>query len=81
MARLIDADELIKTLIKEEWQLDQINTVENFEEIILDKIPTAYDPEKVIEELEKDCFSPRDYYGYAVDIEKAIEIVEKGGIE
>ena len=38
--------------------------------------------ERIVDRLEEECFSPKDYGGYAIDIEKACEIVkEEGGIE
>lgn len=40
-----------------------------------------YDQDKVVEQLEEACISPSDYPGYAVDIEKAIEIVKGGGVD
>lgn len=48
---------------------------------MLNHAPPAYDVDKVVEMLEEECFSPIDYPGYAVDIEKAIEIVEEGGVD
>lgn len=60
---------------------------------IIEDQPTAFDKEKVIEELEAtthwESSEPADDDGYiddyynneVIDIDKAIEIVEKGGIE
>lgn len=51
---------------------------------IIDEVneqPTAYDPDKVVEQLEEACISLSDYPGYTVDIEKAIEIVKGGGVD
>lgn len=68
--RLIDADVLIE------------GRVENDPVVIAAKCaPTAYDPEKVVEQLEEASISLSDYPGYTVDIEKAIEIVKGGGID
>lgn len=47
---------------------------------LIDKQKTAYDPDKVMEQLEEACTSLNDYPGYTVDIEKAIEIVKGGGV-
>jgi len=42
--------------------------------------PIVYSVEKVVEQLEAHCFSPIDYGGYAVDTEKAKEIVRERGM-
>lgn len=48
---------------------------------ILSYIPTAYDVDKVVEEI-KELRSNPDLYVYGVDAyTKAIEIVRKGGVE
>lgn len=70
MGRLIDEDELIK------------GRIENDPVVIATKCtPTAYDPDKVVEQLEEACISPSDYPGFVVDIEKAIEVVKGGGVD
>ena len=51
--------------------------------VILEEVETAFDKEKVIEELKqisKALFMAENFNGAAC-INKAIEIVEKGGIE
>ena len=64
--RLIDADELIKGRIENDLV-----------RIVVKCAPTAFDKEKVIEELEDYLFEK-----YCVEgDEKIAEIVEKGGIE
>ena len=64
--RLIDADELIKDRVEN----DPVR-------IAVKCAPTAFDKEKVIEELEDYLFEK-----YCVESdEKIAEIVEKGGIE
>ena len=64
--RLIDADELIKDRVEN----DPVRTA-------VKCAPTAFDKEKVIEELEDYLFEK-----YCVEgDEKIAEIVEKGGIE
>ena len=68
--RLIDADGMPE------------GRVENDPVVIAAKCaPTAYDPDRVVEQLEEACISLSDYPGYTVDIEKAIEIVKGGGID
>ena len=95
MGRLIDTDELIDILGFEDTQEERD---ENVGEIItledIDRIPTAYDPDKVVaqlEEVEKIMTSPvnKDCFGEecrASDctvclISKAIEIVKGGGVD
>ena len=73
---LIDADAFIEYLglneeNSREENLGEIVTLEDF-----DAQPTAYDVDKVVEQLEEACISLSDYPGYTVDIEKAIEIVK-----
>lgn len=87
---LIDADALIKTLetykfgaIQNEVEREYIKeTVINF----VKDAPTAYDPEKVVAELDKSSFlmEPRKKGHYAdngVFLDEAIKIVRKGGAE
>lgn len=99
--RLIDADELIKRMRK--WMpKDPCGREQTVEEVVatdiaasvfmeIEETPTAFDKEKVIDDLENlknnliDC---NDLCGECLEIEcdqcalkKAIEIVEKGGIE
>ena len=88
MGRLIDADALIKTLetykfgaIQNEVEREYIKeTVINF----VKDAPTAYEPEKVVEELDESSFlmEPRTEGHYAdngVFLDEAIKIVRKGG--
>lgn len=74
--RLIDAENLMTvTDIREDGT--EITYVPYSE---IESAPTAYDPDKVVEQLEEACISLSDYPGYTVDIEKAIEIVKGGGV-
>lgn len=69
--RLIDADELIK------------DRVSNDPVVIAAKCaPTAYDVDKVVEQLEKAKYEDELYpCNLAVEIEEAKSIVKSGGIE
>lgn len=70
--RLIDADELIKDRVENDLV-----------RIAAECAPTAFDKEKVMEELQEagqSCNEANDICG-AEAIEYAIGIVEKGGIE
>ena len=76
--RLINEDDVVKEIQK----LKHVTVTQKLRTIdAVEHVPTAYDVDKVVETLEEECFSPIDYPGYAVDIEKAIEIVEDGGID
>jgi len=87
--RLIDADKLINQgyeIVVDGWQYDTCN-----KSIDIDDIPTAYDINKVVEELEENASrytkkytTPYGNNGYkdtkAISIHKAIEIVKQGGV-
>ena len=93
MSRLIDADELIKYI--KIWDIG--NSISSDQKEFIDCVnrqPTAFDADKVVEQLEeveKIMTSPvtEDYFGEecrASDctvclISKAIEIVKGGGVE
>ena len=91
MGRMIDTDELIDILGFEDTQEERD---ENVGEIItledIDRIPTAYDPDKVVEQLEdrkslmletfKISESDIDR-GRIYGMDKAIEIVKAGGAD
>lgn len=87
--RLIDADRLkeaIHTDFSEHYTLyHDTDQTALFDMVMddIDEIPTAFDKEKVIEELKqisKALFMAENFNGAAC-INKAIEIVEKGGVE
>lgn len=93
MSRLIDADALLKEL--ESSKLQPTKDTDGFIEgwcegfnTVVDMIrnqPTAFDTEKVVEQLEGLSNAEADYY-YAssndvIDREDAIDIVKKGGVE
>ena len=87
--RLIDADELINQgyeIVVDGWKYDTCN-----KSIDIDDIPTAYDIDKVVEELnELDVksitrykngnFGNFDGVEYYIKKRKAIEIVKQGGV-
>ena len=92
MGRLIDEDMLMERLgflntpQEREENAGQIITLEDF-----DSIPTAYDVDKVVEELKENAsrytkkyVTPYGNNGYkdtkAISIRKAIEIVKQGGV-
>ena len=83
--RLIDADELVRDLMEE---IPLAENVHIFKEIIEGQ-PTAYDIDKVMEELEEEreeILNSNDYeseiINYCLDsFDNAIEIVKRGGKE
>ena len=84
MGRLIDADKVIEQLEKvrkESASLVDMVHIIGFQGVI-DEQPTAYDPDKVVEQLKKEF---KKYYGDNWDkapyLVKAIEIVKGGGVD
>lgn len=84
MARLIDADKIIDSLGNSDMDF-AIGAV-------IDKQPTAFDVDKVVEQLEKLADEANDkilesgglqlyYDGYEDAMRTAVEIVKGGGIE
>ena len=83
MGRLIDADALYEKLQKDStYDLDFMDS--ELREVI-EEMPTAYDIEKVVAELEEETevFTSFEtmYIKYAIPKHKAIDIVRKGGVE
>lgn len=84
MSRLIDVDALIEALNNSDVQFDaEVNR------IILEQ-PTAYDVDKVVENLETEavCYATFDCWGkcehcnnYAINRKDAIDIVKRGEID
>lgn len=89
--RLIDADALIKHFEAIQKQEDAIGL--DFVAIAdgIKEQPTAYDPDQVVEQLERisdemndmilESDSPQYYDGYEEGVDKAIEIVKAGGVD
>ena len=76
--RLIDADNLVFN--GRQYNSSQMKAILDF----VDVQPTAYDPDKVVEQLEelrKECEDPLKEYDPNYFIDKAIEIVKGGGVE
>lgn len=88
MGRLIDADKLKADLEKAISKNEDMDCLD-FLRIasVIDKQPTAYDPDKVVEQLEAigDQIEIQYEYNYekglSDGIEKAIEIVKGGGVD
>lgn len=94
MKRLIDADELMKDIIKRFGCKPYIEVGNKCEYVhdIIDEQPTAYDIDKVVEELEEDitdnvdCETGEPCDNWVVDMQneltsKHINIVRKGGAQ
>lgn len=92
--RLIDADELYEDLANNLSSImgdgsdgEAIDTYVTIGDIIHDTFnaqPTAYDQDKIVEQLEelrKECEDPLQEYDPNYFIDKAIEIVKGGGVE
>ncbi len=83
MGRLIDEGKLIKVL-KERATNEAIcgyMTAYDVTNSIIDEVkeqPTAYDPDKVVKQLEED---KRHTFDGCINKKKAIEIVKGGGVE
>lgn len=80
--RLIDADELkknLKSVTLSNGTLLNANTVL----LLLDKYPTAYDVDKVVEQLKTDSlvklYGSGNSDNYLIPVKRAIEIVKAGG--
>lgn len=91
--RLVDADKIqehLEKVKKESASLVDLSHIIGFQSVV-DAQPTAFDVEKVIEQLEKSHFhteSTFDDDGYCnddseevVNLNEAIEIVRKGGLD
>lgn len=84
MSRLIDADELIKYI--KIWEIGTSISSDQKEFIdCVNRQPTAFDVDKVVEELEmliedKTSESGDDWYT-AQYLDEAVEIVKGGGVE
>ena len=96
MSRLIDADAL-EMVMTQDWFLEILATQDSKSAIkkdienCIDNIPTAYDTEKVVEQLEEASHWEEptfDEDGYCNDdswevvyLDRAIDIVKRGGVE
>lgn len=91
--RLIDADQLIEHL-KDTYnhEKDVINSYWLLNTLIdkVDEVPTAYDVDKVVEQLKSesarwqdsgDAYNDEKEKGVAIGFRKAIEIVKGGGVD
>ena len=91
MSDLISRSEMIKAIEEHYINLTNDNVPRSIQDFysemqkLVNNQPTAFDTEKVVEELESLSNAEADYY-YArsndvIDREDAIDIVKKGGVE
>ena len=93
--RLIDADALIEAMKKTESEYENAMTCPSWWSAfnVISEQPTAYDPDKVVEELEEmkmryfittaNTGDEKSYFAYenvGNALDKAIEIVKQGGV-
>ena len=91
--RLIDADALIKAMKKTESEYENAMTCPSWWSAfnVISEQPTAYDIDKVVEELKENAsrytkkyVTPYGNNGYkdtkAISVNRAIEIVKQGGV-
>ena len=76
--RLVDADELINQgyeIVVDGLQYDTCN-----KSIDIDTVPTAYDIDKVVAELEKESYQEWCDSSKVIELKDAIEIVKQGSV-
>ena len=81
MSRLIDADKLLDDM-KNKWDMQDLYLPIHFKELLIDAQPTAFEVDKVVEQLEKESYyidieTDRE----VVNLNEAIEIVKRGGLD
>ena len=85
MSRLIDADKLLDDM-KNKWDMQDLYLPIHFKELLIDAQPTAFDVDKVVEQLE-DYKMWKELLIYDLNfrerqiLKKAIDIVKAGGID
>lgn len=79
MARLIDADEL--NFSEQHYNKSQMKAILDF----IDNQPTAYDPDKVVKQLEAVSYERYGNDGMGgelvVNLDDAVEIMKGGGVD
>ena len=77
--RLIDADKLIEDM-RDKWDMQDLYLPIHFKELLIDEQPTAFDVDKVVEQLEKEIKENPYQSEYLAGLYKAIEIVKAGEV-
>ena len=79
MSRLIDTDKLLDDM-KNKWDMQDLYLPIHFKELLIDAQPTAFDVDKVVEQLEKEIKENPYQSEYLAGLYKAIEIVKAGEV-
>ena len=79
MSRLIDADKLLDDM-KNKWDMQDLYLPIHFKELLIDAQPTAFDVDKVVEQLGKEIKENPYQSEYLAGLYKAIEIVKAGEV-
>ena len=77
--RLIDADKLIEDM-EDTWDMQDLYLPIHFKELLIDAQPTAFDVDKVVEQLGKEIKENPYQSEYLAGLYKAIEIVKAGEV-
>ena len=82
--RLIDADKLIEDM-RNKWDMQDLYLPIHFKELLIDEQPTAFDVDKVVEQLNEKSQLARPVgwaYPYEIIMTKDVmKIVKAGGID
>lgn len=82
--RLIDADKLIEDM-SNKWDMQDLYLPIHFKELLIDEQPTAFDVDKVVEQLDEKSQLARPVgwaYPYEIIMTKDVmKIVKAGGID
>ena len=81
--RLIDADKVFE-FMKSKIDMQDVYLPIHFMDMVIDEMPTAYDVDKVVEEIKEATFGVDVTYTDSEDVvesEEAIRIIRKGGVE
>ena len=84
--RLIDADAVLD-MMNSQMDMQELYLPIHFKELVIDQLPTAYDVDKVVAELEKARAQIYRADGSImcekrhIEIDRAIQIVKGGGID
>ena len=84
--RLIDADAVLD-MMNSQMDMQELYLPIHFKELVIDQLPTAYDVDKVVAELEKARAPIYRADGSImcekrhIEIDRAIQIVKGGGVD
>lgn len=84
--RLIDADAVLD-MINSQMDIQELYLPIHLKELVIDIMPTAYDVDKVVAELERKKFIEQEtilsdvHQGFNAGLSMAIQIVKGGGVD